>query len=494
MPEFKTKVAKYGGYGFTTGQMEGLDRLTDWYNDPKELIFVLSGRAGTGKTYMLKYFVDKIVNRPLCVSAPTHKAVRQIERSTGRKGKTLQSLHGLKPNQNLEDFDLNNIKFDALGNPTMNNYKIIIIDECSMVNNDLDKLNLKRAQDLRVKLLYVGDPMQLPPINKNDGGKTTISPTFLHKNKYELEEIIRQDRDNPLTKLLEILVYDIKTQGTSFLSYLKKNPVAINDLGEGYKVHTNRDTFITTALNSFKSDEFSKDPDHGRIAAWKNQTIMNYNIAIRNQLIPFFSGENAEQELIDKNDLLIGYKTITDEFNETVLINSEDYVILNVVPRMAQDGFKSYSVKVQPRHGGKAVDINIVDYRDKTFIVYHERLKTLYLSALYANRMERGAKWRKYFEYKDQHLSLITFPIKTGDQTKSYVSKDIDYAFALTVHKLQGSTIENTFVDLNDMLYYTSGAPVKNSHFAPNGIELRNKLIYTAISRTSKVANIYLNI
>lgn len=156
MPEFKDKIVKYGGYGFTEGQMEGLERLEKWYNDPKDFLFTLKGRAGTGKTYMIKYFLDNIVKQSVCVTAPTHKAVRQIERSTGRKGKTLQSLHGLRPNTNLEDFDLHNVKFDALGNPTMNNYKLVIIDECSMVNISLDDLNIRRAKDLNVKLLYVG--------------------------------------------------------------------------------------------------------------------------------------------------------------------------------------------------------------------------------------------------------------------------------------------------------------------------------------------------
>jgi ATP-dependent exoDNAse (exonuclease V) alpha subunit len=91
-------------------------------------------------------------------------------------------------------------------------------------------------------------------------------------------------------------------------------------------------------------------------------------------------------------------------------------------------------------------------------------------------------------------MTLIDFPIKEGEVNKVYVSKDIDYAFALTVHKLQGSTIQNTYVDLNDMLFYSNGRAVMNSNFSPNAIQIRNKLVYTALSRTSKIAHIYLNI
>jgi len=37
----------------------------------------------------------------------------------GIKGTTLQSLHGLKPNVELADFDIDNLKFDTIGNPKM---------------------------------------------------------------------------------------------------------------------------------------------------------------------------------------------------------------------------------------------------------------------------------------------------------------------------------------------------------------------------------------
>lgn len=499
MADFTDKVVKYGGQHFTNDQEQALDKLTAFYHDPKELEFTLSGKAGTGKTFLIKYFLDKIVHSPVCVSAPTHKAVRTIERATGRTGKTLQSLHGLRPNVNLDDFDLHNVNFDQLGNPTMNNYKLVIIDECSMINDSLHFLNTKRSRDLKTKIIYIGDPNQLPPVSKNDND-TTISSTFNVRNKYELHEIVRQDKDNPLTGLLEVIIDDIRDNTSNFISYLTKTPSNINSVGEGYRVYTDSNMFLTTAIDCFKDDKFSNDPDYGRIAAWKNDTVLLYNMAVRNKLIPHFSGpetldvDGSVKELIDINDLLIGYKTITDEHNDTVIINSEDYVVEKVVPRNSEGVFKSYGVKLRPRHGGKVIDVNIVDYRDKSFMVFYEIIKQKYFNAKYGGA-NKSTMWRKYFDYKDNHLTIYPFPIKTGDgKVVTYVGKDLDYAFSLTTHKLQGSTIQNTFVDLNDMLYYKTGRIVADSDFAPRATEMRNKLIYTAISRTSKVCNIYLNL
>jgi hypothetical protein len=489
MTDFKGKVAKYSGYNFTNSQEQALDALTDWYNNPDEICFTLKGRAGTGKTYILKYFLNDIVKQSVCVTAPTHKAVRQVERSTGRKGKTLQSLHGLRPNINLEDFDLDNVKFDTLGVPTINNYKLVVIDECSMINQSLHALNYKRAKDLNVKILYVGDPIQLPPVNRGEK-ESVASPTF-KINSFELTEIIRQKTDNPLTKLLQLLVYDVQNNSSNFYYYLKKYPKIINEIGEGYITYTNHSEFLKSAIDCFKDSKFSDDPDYARLGAWKNATILAYNKHIRNTLIPYFN-ESFNNEVIDYNDLLIGYKTITDEFNDLVITNSEDYVIKSIVPRTAQDGFASYGITIEPRHGGKAVDINLVNHLDESFRVFYEKIRQYYFKAIHAHYSDRRTKWREYFDYKNSHLTLVDFPIMEGDKVKTVVTKDLDYAFSLTIHKLQGSTIENVFIDVHDMLYYSTGKIVNNTPFAPNAIEIRNKLIYTAISRTSKVAHIYL--
>ena len=52
--------------------------------------------------------------------------------------------------------------------------------------------------------------------------------------------------------------------------------------------------------------------------------------------------------------------------------------------------------------------------------------------------------------------SDLTVNIKQGNQI--LYSRDIDYAFAITAHKSQGSTYDNVFVDLTDMIYTTTGA------------------------------------
>ena len=93
-----------------------------------------------------------------------------------------------------------------------------------------------------------------------------------------------------------------------------------------------------------------------------------------------------------------------------------------------------------------------------------------------ASPHNRGAAWKKYFEFKKQYLSLIPIIDITG---KSISDKDVDYGFAITAHKSQGSTYGTVFVDLKDMLYDKNGHPFTNRDDV-----LRR--IYVGCSRPSK--------
>jgi len=149
--------------GLYKSQVLALNKLSDWWNSSDKEC-VISGFAGTGKTYLIKYFLTNIVNKTYIVTAPTHKALRVIENQIGSKGLTLQSLHGLKPNVELSTFDIDNLNFDSIGTTKIQNYSLVIIDEASMINKDLFELNRHRSKEYNVKILYLGDPYQLPPV------------------------------------------------------------------------------------------------------------------------------------------------------------------------------------------------------------------------------------------------------------------------------------------------------------------------------------------
>lgn len=489
------KNAKFAGKGFNEGQVTALVKLEEFYNNPLKKVFTLSGAAGTGKTYILRFFIDYITRHSICVTAPTHKAVRVIENMTGKKGRTLQSLHGLRPNVNLDTFNIDNVKFDLLGEPQIKNYYLIIIDEASMINNHLYDLNLLRASQFSVKIVFVGDKFQLPPI------KERISKCFTNNEGYELTEIVRQNKDNPLIKLLNIIRLDIQYSSNKFLDYLRNNKYDIVD-GIGYEV-VNETNFKLRIHDTFNDKEFEKNVDFVRFTSWTNSDIKKWNKFIRDDIIPDSSRlyvddkDKQREHIICKDDLFTGYTTIVDEFFRPSIINSDDYIIDDIEMRKSDYGFKVYLTTLKSLGTLTTSVVNIVDHTDPTFSIYYNLLNNLHFNAMYTTAHEKGKRWREYYEFKNKYLSLIDFNLFTkGDsKVRGKVTKDLDYGYGLTTHKSQGSTYNNVFVNLKNMIYYEKDGKfttICNTNYNPHAIEFRNKLAYVALSRASQKAIILL--
>jgi len=462
----------------SNSQEQALVKLKEWY-ESKSLIFTLYGPAGTGKTTLINKFIKEIVRQPLCVTAPTHKATRVVEKITGRHGRTLQSLHGLRPNFNFEKFNIDNIRFETMGNIYMANYKLVIVDECSQINRELQELNELRSSQFSTKILYVGDRLQLPPVNQRESG------TFNIKDKFELTDIVRQKDSNPLLTILDSLRVDMVSDKSNFIRAVKNKPININSKGEGYALY---DPFLfkQELIKSFSSEDFKKDVDFCRYAAWTNNSVLSWNKFIRNTVL------HKSKELIDEGDLLTGYRTIVDEYNTPIIVNSEDYRVKELEVSKTDYGFIVYKTHILNISDYSENIISILKHDDKdSFGKYYKVLQELHENAIYAAPNERGKKWREYYRFKDRYLSLTVIPLRNTSnitEIKATVPKDIDYGYGLTVHKLQGSTIENIYINLKDIYYYSSGVGelIKNTPKNPYAIETRNKLIYTGISRASK--------
>ena len=148
-------IAK-NSYNLYPQQMLALEAIIKWFNSDS-LEFTLKGFAGTGKTHVVSTFLKyhgRMIN--YCVTAPTHKALNNIVNQLGSKGKTLHSLHGLRMNVDLLHFNIENPQFDPLGTPHIQNFKLIVIDESSMIPHGLFELNHEASATFKTKILYMG--------------------------------------------------------------------------------------------------------------------------------------------------------------------------------------------------------------------------------------------------------------------------------------------------------------------------------------------------
>jgi len=453
-------------FNYNNEQLLALEKLLNWSNSLKPNVFTLEGSAGTGKTTIMKEFIKTCNYRSgIAVTAPTHKAVRVISTLTGQKGVTIQKLLGLRPNYLMENFNVNNIGFARLGRPTIGAYKLIIIDEASMINASLHKHIVNEANQFNVKVLFVGDSCQLPPINEN------ISNVFKTTDKVTLKQIMRQEEDNPLTDLLEVARDDVINNTFNVMKLITRNPNKVKD-GKGY-MSVNDKMFKFMIERGFNHKDYEKDIDAFKLAAYKNDTVLHWNKFIRSKI---FKGHDNNFLIMD--DLLTSYNTILDEFNSPIIVNSEDYILNDMQYYINESGIKGYIVRLTKVFGGESTPymfiVNIADEDNK--MRFLSIANNLVLAAKNATRNMKRARWEAFYKFKNSNLLTSTI---FDDQGKPILTKDLDYGYGLTIHKTQGSTYNNVFVNLNDIIYNKRGKVM-------NDPLLRSKLIYVAISRASK--------
>lgn len=455
------------------GQQSAVDNLIDFIAAPfnkSNNVQALCGAGGVGKTFVTKYVIQhcKYSDSVIACTAPTHKACRVLSNSTNHKVHTIQKIFGFRLDVNIEDFDPNNPAFKPIGEVKIKKgyTKVLIVDEASMLNKSLVTYINKYCANNEIKIIYIGDDSQLSPVNE------AVSYAFKTAVKINrLTEIVRQEDDNPIRILLDILRKDIKNKTFNFLSYIYQNRKNVID-GKGFIV-VNNTNFRSLLERAFTDKEFESNVDLYRIVAYTNNTVTSWNKFIRNMSIV-----NSEKAILTKNDLLMSYTTIVDEFNDIIINNSEDYIIKDIVEFVDTTyQFKGFMVKFQAIHGGEITKpLFVINHNDAyTFKTYCDELMHLMNDAKEANANLRASKWKKYFEFKRKYLLLCNVIDAKGNLI---FGRDVDYGFAITAHKSQGSTYKNVFVDVNDIVYDKNGHPYANAD------DMLRRL-YVACSRAS---------
>ena len=139
---------------------------------------------------------------------------------------------------------------------------------------------------------------------------------------------------------------------------------------------------------------------------------------------------------------------------------------------------KGFMVKFQAVFGGQVTSpLFIIDHRDKyTMAMYCKIADDLIQQAKNARRDIRAAKWKAYYKFKESCLLLVN--IGRPDGSILYY-RDLDYGFAISSHKSQGSTYNVSMVDVMDIVYDKYGRPYTNATDI-------NKRLYVAVSRAKE--------
>ena len=146
----------------TEDQELALKKMLEWstspFNTVHDLLYTLDGAAGTGKTTIVKQFLNnlKVDKRKIAVTAPTHKAKKVIQAATGFPSQTIQKLLGLRPDINLDGFNPNRPVFNPIAEDEIQYYTYVVIDESSMFNQEAFKLICELAFKYKVRIIFMG--------------------------------------------------------------------------------------------------------------------------------------------------------------------------------------------------------------------------------------------------------------------------------------------------------------------------------------------------
>ena len=167
----------------TSKQQQGLDIAIERYKSHKNYTCI-AGYAGTGKSTLVSYIVAnlQLTEEQVAYIAYTGKAALELR----HKGcSSAQTAHRLLYKSFLKkDGTYGHIPLDYIGD-----YKLIVVDEISMLPNEMWKLLLSH----HIHVIALGDPGQLPPIGEDNG--------ILSHPHIFLDEIMRQEEDNEIIKL-----------------------------------------------------------------------------------------------------------------------------------------------------------------------------------------------------------------------------------------------------------------------------------------------------
>lgn len=337
-----------------------------------------------------------------------------------------------------------------------------------MLNRSLVTYIDKMMKKYSIKLILCGDDAQIPPVNEKD------SYAFKGVTSFRLTQIVRQDEDNPIRTLTELLRGDVYNGTFNFLNYISRNHSKFdNTMTKGFVV-CNSAQFQQEVVKQFSDESITRNTDYVKVISYTNKAVSNWNKFIRESII-----KDSEKSVITKNDLITSYVTIVDQFSDAIIQNSEDYIVKEIANYThPQYELKGFMVKFQAVFGGQVTSpLFIIDHRDKyTMAMYCKIADDLIQQAKNARRDIRAAKWKAYYKFKESCLLLVN--IGRPDGSILYY-RDLDYGFAISSHKSQGSTYNVSMVDVMDIVYDKYGRPYTNASDI-------NKRLYVAVSRAKE--------
>lgn len=529
LTDFSEKT--YGLYGFAgTGKTTVLVEIVTFLIK-NGLIKSVAFAAPTNKAVnVIKFkfasYLQELV--PSCSTDTFEDVLMKLDKT----GVTVDfmTIHKLLKFEMDYDFD-GGIYFNKGSNDSLiDKYELVIVDECSMIPiqlltqifSDLRLKVQKMCDNFKrtPKIIFSGDPAQLPPVNEDfsvlflKGESKKIAQKELVKNieempTYTLKQVMRSKLQAVTNVCLQIRLW---TMGEIKIPDVKKN------IGTGTFVYEyKKEKKIETKWFIKCLKYFEKGKSCNIILTWTNKQADEYNQTIRQTLF-----HNKSLKRFEIGDILVlndfyNFNENTENVKYNIYENSEKskfhtseqikVTSIEIITKKIAD-FSDYNREIIKLQNGKYYDgkyretiQNINKFTTRQYLCWALTVKRLEdtmgipdesVSTIYVIHEDSEKLWEDEKKYISESIKRLRKHLVSKFRTKAstidnYITKklwkdfhksviapfaNINYGYAITCHKGQGSNFYNVFVDGDDVV--------------KNGRENETKkCLYTAMTRAS---------
>ena len=462
----------------TPHQQQAFNAVQTFVKGDEQSIFILKGYAGTGKTTLVKFLLDWLAEletvKPVLL-ASTGRAAKVLENKAKYEAFTVHShIYSFevleeKGGKKEDAWNANKsgqllLNFGLKSSPPSESKILYVVDEASMLShisaneNSLTKfgsgnLLLDLLQFVgENKILFVGDPVQLPPPTGNNPFSPALNAEFMQKNfnkptgQFELTEIMRQKEGNAILDLAtDIRNIVIRRENRDWEQVMDKKASSI------YTPFT-QNIMIDRYLGAV-----GKSWDKAVILTHSNKQAYFLNMAMRKKL---FKGEPPMHLLV--GELLM----VTQNSYYVPLANGDQVIVRSVKPAGNRAGFRFLEVEVEALHNKQIYKTLLLQdflFRPEANL---DPEKQRHLLIDFDKRARNRNLKRNSKDYKD---AMLNDPYLNALRAK--------FGYAVTCHKSQGGEWSEVFINLSETLNMLD-------------IETRFRWLYTAVTRAQDILHL----
>lgn len=409
-------------------------------------VFILRGYAGTGKTTMVKHIVDYISqSRLVALMAPTGRAARVLSEKTGYDANTIhKTIYGTGSLVSKEVKNVAEAEFKLCFPINMTDGKIVaVVDEASMLcsrtveqemfqfgtDNLMNDLLTFVRPSYGGKVIFVGDPAQLPPVGESDS--QALNEAFFVEKGLKvmtgtLTEVLRQTGDSVILKNAMKIRELLNTEIRNRLVFEEKEG-DVESIADG------------ELLNKYFDERKRGGEKDNVVICFSNQSAYQYNKAIREKL---YAEENPKLKVGDvlmvvhnnyRLDKMNGEFVSVSYVGEKVKQTAPVYVQKGGIRQLSNITLTFQHVQVSDLKNDPMDCMLLLDLlNDGSPSLGIDRQKALYIN----------------FCMRHPHLKIGSKEFSDALLADMYCNcLKAKYGYAVTGHKCQGGEWKKVFVD-----------------------------------------------